>query len=129
MTAPQEYRRHMTLETASALTRSWILSRLDSILSTSRNGVHTNYNGSKRRKEIFNDALNTFSLRLYGVRHILKDHSDSERGFPLPPHELLFPISSKGSFIYMIQDTTYHGLCYTSRGTLTGTINSSMGPP
>ena len=28
-----------------------------------------------------------------------------------------------------IQDSTYHGLCYTSRGTLAGTRNSSMGPP
>ena len=27
------------------------------------------------------------------------------------------------------QDTTYHSLCYTSRGTLAGTRNSSMGPP
>ena len=27
------------------------------------------------------------------------------------------------------QDSTYHGLCYTSRGTLVGTRNSSMGPP
>ena len=27
------------------------------------------------------------------------------------------------------QDSTYHGLCYTSRGTLSGTRNSSMGPP
>ena len=27
------------------------------------------------------------------------------------------------------QDNTYHGLCYTSRGTLAGTRNSSMGPP
>ena len=52
------------------------------------------------RKEniLFNDALNTFYLRLYGVRHVIKDHSDSERGNPLPPHGLLFPISSKGSF-------------------------------
>ena len=34
------------------------------------------------RKEgnvVFNDALNTFYLRLYGVRHMVKDHSDSER--------------------------------------------------
>ena len=29
---------------------------------------------------IFNDALNTFYLRLYGVRHMVKDHSDSEEG-------------------------------------------------
>ena len=28
---------------------------------------------------------------------MVKDHSDSERGNPLPPHGLLFPISSKGS--------------------------------
>ena len=49
----------------------------------------------QRRKEgnvLFNDALNTFYLRLYGVRHMVKDNSDSERGNPLPPHRLLFPI-------------------------------------
>ena len=27
------------------------------------------------------------------------------------------------------QDNTYHRLCYTSRGALAGTRNSSMGPP
>ena len=27
------------------------------------------------------------------------------------------------------QDSTYHGLCYTSRGALAGTRNSSMGRP
>ena len=51
---------------------------------------------------LFNDALNTFYLRLYGVRHMVKDHSDSERGNPLPPDGLLFTISSKGSFICII---------------------------
>ena len=59
----------------------------------------------ERRKEgnvLFNDALTTFYLRLYGVRHMVKDHSDSYRGNPLPPHRLLFPISSKGSFICTI---------------------------
>ena len=80
---------------------------------------------------LFNDALNTFYLRLYGVGHMVKDHSDSERGNPLPPHGLLFPINSKGSFICTVpqQDSTYHGLCYTSRGALAGTRNSSMCPP
>ena len=54
----------------------------------------------------FNDALNTFYLRLYGVRHnMVKDHSDSERGNPLPPHGLLFLINSKGSFICTISQT------------------------
>ena len=37
---------------------------------------------SARRKEgnvLFNDTLNTFYLWLYGVRHMVKDHSDRER--------------------------------------------------
>ena len=38
---------------------------------------------------LFNDAPNTFYLRLYGVRHMVKDHSDTEKGNPLPPHRLL----------------------------------------
>ena len=63
---------------------------------------------------LFNNALNTFYLRLYGVRNMVKDHSDTERGNPLLPHRLLFPINSKGSSHR--QDSTYHGLCYTSRG-------------
>ena len=54
---------------------------------------------------LFNDALNTFYLRLYGVRHMVKDHSDSEKGNPLPAHRLLFPISSKGCFICTIPQT------------------------
>ena len=64
-----------------------------------------------KRKEgnvLFNDALNTFYLRLYGVRHMVKDHSDSEIGNPLLPHGLLFPISSKGSFICIIPQTESH---------------------
>ena len=31
---------------------------------------------------------------------MVNDHSDSERSNPLPPHGLLFLISSKGSFIW-----------------------------
>ena len=64
-----------------------------------------------------------FYLRLYGVGHMVKDHSDRERGKPLPPHRLLFPISSKGSFICTIPHI-YHGLCYTSRGALARTIET-----
>ena len=33
----------------------------------------------RERNVLFNDALNTFYLGLYGVRHMVKDHSDSER--------------------------------------------------
>ena len=55
--------------------------------------------GRKEGNVLFNDALNTFYLRIYGVRHTVKDNSDNEKGNPLPPHRLLFPINSKGSFI------------------------------
>ena len=57
---------------------------------------------------LFNDAFNTFYLQLYGVGHMVKYHSDSERGNPLPPHGLLFLISSKGSFICTIPQTELH---------------------
>ena len=32
----------------------------------------------KEGNALFNDALNTFYLWLYGVGHMVKDHSDSE---------------------------------------------------
>ena len=57
---------------------------------------------------LFNDALNTFYLWLYGIRYLVKDHSDSERGNPLLPHGLLFLISSKSSFICIITDPITH---------------------
>ena len=44
-------------------------------------------------------------LRFYGVGHMVKDHSDSASGSPLPSHGLLFPINSKGSFICTIPQT------------------------
>ena len=46
-----------------------------------------------------------FILQLYGVGHMVKDHSDSEKGNLLLPHGLLFLISSKGSFICTIPQT------------------------
>ena len=77
--------------------------------------------GRKEGNVLFNDALNTFYLRLYGVRHMIKDHSDSEKGnsFRLTARVLLYAPSHR-------QDSTYQGLCYTSRGALAGTRNSSM---
>ena len=55
---------------------------------------------------LFNDALNTFYLWLYCVGHMVKDHSESVRGNQLPRlHQLLFLISSKGSFICIIPQT------------------------
>ena len=59
---------------------------------------------------------------------MVKDHSDSEKGNPLPPHRQLFPISSKVVFLYAsfhIQDNTYYDICYTRRGALAGTRNTA----
>ena len=77
-------------------------------------------------KEIFNDTLNTFYLLLYGVRHMIKDHSDREETymayyFHLAARSLLYAQSHR-------EDSTYHSLCYTSRGSLAETRNSSMHP-
>ena len=64
------------------------------------------FNVSEVRNILFND-LNTFYVWLYGVGHMVKDHSDSERGNPLLPlHGLLFSISSRCSFICTIPQTT-----------------------
>ena len=58
----------------------------------------------KERSVLFNDALNTFYFSViwcqtYGITIQIV------RGNPLPPHGLLFPISSKGSFICTIPQT------------------------
>ena len=81
------------------------------------------------RKEgyvLFNDALNTFNLRLYGIRHMVKGHSDNEEtccrhmgySFRLAARVLLYASSHR-------QDNTYHSLCYTSHGALGGTRNKT----
>ena len=121
--------------------------------------------GRKEGNVLFNDALNTFYLRLYGVRHMVKDDSDSEKReremFYLTTHSTHFIYGYMASDIWLrtilivrkktrcrhigysfrltarvllyapshIQDSTYHGRCYTSRGALAGTRNSSMGSP
>ena len=94
--------------------------------------VSVRINGRKEGNVLFNDALNTFFiLRLYGVGYMVKNHSDSERGNPLPPYGPLIPITAR-VLLYAPshrQDSTCHGLCYTSRGALAGARNSSMGPP
>ena len=85
------------------------------LLPQSYISLHSDTKTSDRKRHIrkegnvlFNDALNTFYLRLYGFRHMVKDHSDSEKGNPLQPHRLLFLINSKGSFICTIPQTGLH---------------------
>ena len=60
------------------------------------------------RKEMF--YLMTHSTHFIygymdGTRHMVKDHSDSERGNTLLPHGLLFLISSNDSFMCTIPQT------------------------
>ena len=72
---------------------------------------------------LFNDALNTFHLRLYGVRHMVKDHYDCERETHFRHMRYSFRLAARVLLYapYLRQDNTYHDLCYTR--------NSSMGPP
>ena len=34
--------------------------------------------GKKEGNVLFNDAVNTFYSRLYGITHMVKDHAESE---------------------------------------------------
>ena len=106
---------------------------------------------NKEGNVLFNDTLNTFYLRLYGERemfyltthstHFIYGYMASDiwlrtilivrketrcrhigYSYRLTARVLLYAPSHR-------QDNTYHSLCYTSRGALAGTRNSSMGPP
>ena len=64
---------------------------------------------------LFNDALDTFLIRLYGVGRMVWDHSDSKEethcmgySFRLAARVLLYASSDR-------HDSICHGLCYTSR--------------
>ena len=87
---------------------------------TTSNGIHDSVEG---RKEMF--YLTTHSTHfIYGYMAsdiMVNDHSDSERGnsFRLAARVILYASSHR-------QDNTYHGLCYTSRGVLARTRNSSV---
>ena len=77
--------------------------------------------GRKEGNVLFNDALNTFYLRLYGVKHMIVRNETRCRyigySFLLTARVLLYAPPHR-------QECTYHGLCYTSRGALVGTRNS-----
>ena len=84
------------------------------------------FNKEGRKKMFFfNDALNTFYLRL------VKNHPDSERETRC--RHMGYSIRFAGSVLLYAQshrhDSTYHGLCYTSRGVHDGTRYCSLGPP
>ena len=46
---------------------------------------------------------------------MVKDHLDSERGNPLPPHALFFPNSSKGSFMCTIPQRITHTTTFVTQ--------------
>ena len=82
---------------------------------------------------LFYDALNTFYLRLYAMasdiwlRTILIVREETRchhigYSFRLTARVIFYAPSNR-------QDSTYHGLCYTSRGALAGKRNSSVGSP
>ena len=85
------------------------------LLELSLKGNYFVFNGRKEGNVLFNDALNTFYLRLDGVGHnMVKDHSYSETGNPLPPHGLLFPISSKLFYMHHPTDRIAHTTAFGS---------------
>ena len=59
------------------------------------------------RKEIFYLTTHSthFIYGLYGVRHMVKDHLDSETGNPLPPHRLFYP---NDYFTYLLEQGGNH---------------------
>ena len=83
---------------------------------TSRTNFSRSSSVKRNKKEMFYLTTHSthFYLRLYGVRHMVKDHSDSEKGNPLPPHRLFFPISSKCSFICTIPDRITHTTAFVT---------------
>ena len=68
-----------------------------------KNNALTNQ-GLEGRKNFFYLTTHSthFYLHLYGIRHMIMDHSDSKRGNPLLPHGLFFLISNKGYVVCII---------------------------
>ena len=87
--------------------------------------------GRKKGNVLFNDALNTFNYGYMAsdisLRTILIVREETRcrhigYSYQLTARVLLYAPSHR-------QDSTYHGLCYTSRGALAVRRNSTMGPP
>ena len=66
----------------------------------------TTTNRKEGRHILFNNGLHKVYLYLYGVIHMVKNHSHIEKGILLLPlHGLLFLISTKGSVISTTSQT------------------------
>ena len=71
----------------------------------SRKKTNVDINKEGRNEMFYLMTHSTHFIYGYMVSDMVKDHSDSEKGNPLPPDRLLFPIKSKGSFICTIPQT------------------------
>ena len=113
-----------------ATTTTIITTTTTTIIINNNNSVREG--SSKREREMF--YLTTHSTHfIYGymasdiwLRTILIVRKETRcrhicYSYRLTARVLLYAPSHR-------QDNTYHGLCYTSRGALAGTRNSSMGP-
>ena len=112
------YRRYITVFSASLNKQNSFLKVSlckESAMSQNLNGITHQVNQSYRRKEgnvLFNDALITLYLRLYGIRHMVKDHSDSERGNLLPPHML--PLQAARVILHHYTDRITHTTAFVT---------------
>ena len=80
------------------------------------NERHTN-RGTKEGNVLFNNILNRFYLQIYGIRHMVKDHLDSESGNLLPSLPgLFFSIRNKDSFICTILQTGSYTTAFVTPG-------------
>ena len=84
---------------------SVLLSKLG-LNAPSNKQVHNCTRREEGRKELFYLTTHSihFILRLYGHRHIIKNHSEIERRNPLPPHGLFF--SGLQQVLFYMHDAT-----------------------
>ena len=103
----------------------------DSCTNQKHAGKMWNNFRKKEKNVLFNDALNTFYLQLNSVRNMVNDHLAREETYWCHYMGYSFWLAARVILyaLFYRQDSTYHGLCYTSHGTLAGMRNSSMGPP
>ena len=62
----------------------------------------------KKGNVLFNDTLNTFHLQLYGIGHMVKDHSDNERKLTAATTWATLFIEQLGIFYTHIPQRTTH---------------------
>ena len=120
-----------TITTTTTTTTTTITTTTTNINNNAHDDDHDYDNGSEREREMF--YLTTHSTHfIYGymasdiwLRTIMIVRKETRcrhigHSYRLTARVLLYAPSHR-------QDNTYHGLCYTSRGALARTRNSSMG--